>query len=321
MKKRFIIFLPVGILFLSLTVIFRWASQSTFAEELCSLQHSAHKTFPADSSIIVISYNIGYLSGMTNNRAVKPEASLFQKNLEQLKEKLTEVKPNLICFQEIDYGSNRSYRMNQHDSLTANSPCSLKAINWDKRFVPFPYWPPSVWFGQVLSGQSIISDWEISQCTREVLPKVESTPFYYSAFYLDRLLVSAKIHHPVRDFILMNLHAEAFDTITRNKQLALVYQRFKQEAREHAVILAGDFNATPESGEPGMALFLTDSTIGCAAQPHDGKPASFPSSAPQERIDYIFYSKKDFVENEAWIAEEFGSISDHLPIIARLTFR
>lgn len=321
MKKRIIIILSLGIVVLTLSVIFFWASQSTIPEKLFIVQHPSSKAIPSDSSFVVMSYNIGYLSGMTNNRAVKPGVSLFLKNMAHLKKNLTQINPNLVCFQEIDYGSNRSYRMDQHDSLSANYPWSLKAINWDKRFVTFPYWPPSIWFGQVLSGQSILSDWKLQHYSYQLLPKVESVPFYYNAFYLDRLLVSTSVHHPLGDFILMNLHAEAFDSITRNKQLELVYQRFKEEAKKQAVILAGDFNASPQSGEAGIERFLNDSTIACVALNSNRLLATFPSDNPQERIDYIFYSKRDFEEKEARVAEEFGTISDHLPVIARLKFR
>jgi endonuclease/exonuclease/phosphatase family metal-dependent hydrolase len=274
-----------------------------------------------DSTIQIMTYNLGYLSGMTNNQATQAGQQLFTNNLKKMISRLRENTPDIICFQEIDYESKRSYHLDQHDTIARLFyPWALKVVNWDKRFVPFPYWPPTVWFGQILSGQSIMSQWELSSPTREVLEPVASNPFYYNAYYLNRLLVTATVQHPVKPFLLMDLHAEAFDTLTRNHQLELIYTEFKAKSKTRPVIIAGDFNAAADSKEPGIQLFLNDTTIGCAVRPQSGKPASYPSAQPQERIDYIFYTRRDFEEVTGHVATEYGSISDHLPVIAKLKF-
>lgn len=320
--KIFNLLLFIIILFATfVTVLYYWSIKESYTDKLFTEYSSPYKNKQPDSTIQVMSYNLGYLSGMTNNQPVKPPKELFSTNLQKLKQLLQKNTPDIICFQEIDYFSRRSYLMDQHDSIaSAFYPWSVKAINWDKNYVPFPYWPPRVWFGKILSGQSIMSKWELSSSERLVLQQIESTPFYYNAFYLDRLLVTTIIRHPVHDFILMDLHAEAFDSITRNRQLEVVYQHFKQESKKFPVILAGDFNASPESGEPGILLFLNDSAIGCAVLPHSGKPATYPSESPVERIDYIFFSKEYFIEIAGKTGTEFDTISDHLPVLATLKF-
>jgi len=270
-----------------------------------------------------MTYNIGYLSGMTNNTANWKDNSFTELHYNQLINLIDTENPDLIAFQEIDYHSKRSSWIDLHDSLTTRFyPWSVKAINWDNNYVPFPYWPPRVNFGRILSGQSVMSKWELADPQREVLAKVKSNPFYYNAFYLDRLLVSAKVEHPIHNFLLMNVHSEAFDTLTRNEQLTDVYGKFKTASQNQPVIIAGDFNASPESGESGIRLFLNDSTIGCAGfQPDQPNYFTFSSGNPQERIDYLFYTKKDFAELSGRVAVEFGEISDHLPVMARLKFK
>lgn len=270
-----------------------------------------------------MTYNVGYLSGMTNNLATRPTRDFFTANLAKLENHLKSDLPDLICFQEIDYNSKRSYHINLHDTLsTLFYPWSVKAINWDNKYVPFPYWPPSVHFGRVLSGQSVMSRWELIEPGRVVLEQVASNPFYYNAYYLDRLLVSTSVKHPVHDFLLMNIHTEAFDTLTRNNQINFLYQQFTEESLTQPVIIAGDFNATRESGEPGIQLFLNDTTIGCAAfHPFEPNYFTFSSASPEERIDYIFYTKKDFAEVDGRVVTEYGEISDHLPVWAKLKFR
>lgn len=319
--KRILIVLVVFIL--AFLAFFFWSSSGSSPQKLFLIHQPTNTTVKADSSFTIMTYNVGYLSGMTNNSSEWREHAKTAENYKKLLQLLGSDTPDLISFQEIDYHSKRSGWIDLHDSLATHFyPWSVKAINWDDNYVPFPYWPPRVHFGKIRSGQSIMSRWKLADPKREVLENVDSYPFYYSAYYLDRLLVSATVKHPVRDFVLMNVHTEAFDTLTRNNQLSMVYDRFKAESRKHAVIIAGDFNASPESGEPGIQLFLKDSTVGCVAlHSEQANYFTFSSGNPQVRIDYIFYSKKDFEETEGHIATEFGEISDHLPVVARLKFR
>lgn len=307
---------------MAVIVFYFWSSGSSHSAKV-SLFYEADKVLTGHDSIIrIMSYNVGYLSGMTNNEASRPEKAFFDRNYQNLKSHIQDTVPDIICFQEIDYNSKRSYSINLHDSLaTLFYPCAVKAVNWDKKYVPFPYWPPKVHFGRVLSGQSVFSKWELSDTKAEVLKKVDSNPFYYNAYYLDRLLVSTQVKHPVHDFLLMNIHAEAFDTLTRNEHLQFAYEQFKKGSAQQAVILAGDFNATPESGEIGIRLFLNDTTIGCAVLNPGGNYYTFPSSNPTERIDYVFFTKKDFVEVSGRVAVEYAEISDHLPVVTQLRFR
>ena len=50
------------------------------------------------------------------------------------------------------------------------------AVNWDKRYVPFPYWPPVVHFGEMLSGQGVLSKFPILMNKKIVLQKPEENP-------------------------------------------------------------------------------------------------------------------------------------------------
>ncbi len=323
MKIQKIVLRLLTLLMLAFAAFYFWSTSGTQSEYL-AVSNTPVETTPANDSLVqIMTYNVGYLSGMTNNEATRPEEHLFKTNLEKLLRLLENNTPDIICFQEIDYSSKRSCGINLHDTLASHFyPWSVRAVNWDKKYVPFPYWPPSVHFGKILSGQSILSKWKLENPSREVLAKVASNPFYYNAYYLDRLLATTTVENPTKDFLLMNLHAEAFDTLTRNDQLALVYERFKKEAATQPVILAGDFNATAESDEPGIHRFLNDTTIGCTAfHPGTKNYFTFSSGKPEERIDYIFYTKKDFAEISGRVLTEFGEISDHLPVEAILKIR
>jgi endonuclease/exonuclease/phosphatase family metal-dependent hydrolase len=81
------------------------------------------------------------------------------------------------------------------------------------------------------------------------------------------------------------------------------------------VILAGDLNALPESRViQSMKAFLADAWIMAGS----GAGATFPSSAPDRRIDYVFLSKDSRVRARS--ARVLGSDgSDHLPLVVELT--
>ena len=324
MKKVTIVLLVIIFFVTTVIVFYFWAQQGS---GYLKLQLTNYYGFPAtgnDSVIGVVTYNAGYLSGMENNLAVTRSGELFSGHMKRLVQQLKQGPPvDLLAFQEIDYGSHRSFMTDQHDAIAKHFfSYSLKAVNWDKRYVPFPYWPPSVHFGKILSGQSVMSVWELTDPERIVLPKVASNPFYYNAFYLDRLVVSALVHHPLHPFWIMNIHAEAFDQETREKQIRAIYRIFKEKSKHNPVILTGDFNSSPDSGEKSIHLFLDDPAVGCAAM-NSGTPypPTFPSDDPHERIDYIFYTKADFEETASMVLTSFGTISDHLPVYARLKIR
>ena len=81
------------------------------------------------------------------------------------------------------------------------------------------------------------------------------------------------------------------------------------------VIVAGDFNASPDS--PAIATmrgFLTDvwAAVG------QGPGHTIPVRKPTRRIDYIWTSRHFVPERMAVLASE---ASDHLPIVAQLTLR
>lgn len=311
----------IGTLFVSIVILFFWAQQPCLnPKDYTKVKKHNNIPIKTDSTLLVASYNIGYLSGMTNNKAIRAKEYLYNKNLNSAIKHLKNLNADIVAFQEIDFNSQRSYHVNQNtvisDSLFAYS---ASAVNWDKKHVPFPYWPISVQFGEILSGQSVVSKYKIDNNERIVLQKVKDKPFYYNSFYLDRLAQIVEIKHPIKDITVINIHVEAFDQKTRIAQLKNVLKLAKEKAKKGAVILLGDFNSDPNYKNAACKMFLnddvfevTDSITGT----HYKK--SYPSAKPSERLDYIFYTKKDFINEKSDVLNDFGLISDHLPVIARL---
>lgn len=317
--KRFFkfVFRLFVLLIIAFVTFFFWASSSTLNEsEYTKLITVGALEAPKNDSIFsIVTYNIGYLSGMTNNRPIANLKSLFDDNLQKVHSETKKINPDIIAFQEIDYDASRSYHINQEEEV-ANLGYSYRAraINWDKRYVPFPYWPFSMHFGKVVSGQSIISKYPLKDMQRNVLHRVADAPFYRDAFYIERLAQVAKVVLNGKEVVLINVHLEAFDKNTRVRQFDEVLAIFNQYKNEYPTILLGDFNSRARYKEAIIQKMFAMDDVGNAAFNLENIENTFDTKAPFERIDYIFYTKNSIEYISGRILNEFGQASDHLPV-------
>lgn len=278
-----------------------------------------------DSTVVIATYNIGYLSGMTNNLPVRPKRSFYAENERRAIESLSKLDADIIGFQEIDFDSRRSYHTNQATMLCDSLfGYGAFAVNWDRHYVPFPFYPPKVHFGKMLSGQAVLSKFPITKQDVHLLERIQNKPYVYRVFYLDRLAQVVMIDHPVKPFLVINLHAEAFDSATRRQQLEVVHRLFWILEKDYPVVLLGDFNSDPKVAESEIDIFLNDKRLASAALDLDNAksaPNTFPSDKPCERLDYIFFNPQRFELISSRVATEFGDISDHLLCVAVLRIK
>ena len=299
-----------------------WASSPNYSEE--QYVQLIEDQFPTstnnDSIFSIITYNIGYLSGMTNNKAVESNKSLFDDNLDHVKDQLKTVNPDIICLQEIDFYSSRSFHINQQEELRQlGYNYTFQAVNWDENYLPFPGTNIAYHYGEIYSGQSILSKYPISDPERIVLERVEDTPFYRDAFYLDRLAQVCNISVNGIEIIVINVHLEAYDKETRRKQTEYVAGLYNKYKDVKPVLLVGDFNS--DSNYSNATINTLMEIQGIAYVPSDSADMhyTYPSPAPRVRIDYVFYNDA-FIEMEsAEVLSSFGQASDHLPVM--MTFK
>lgn len=322
--KRFFKFLFRFLLLLivACVIFFFWASSPTLDEtEYAKLIEIDVKNESKNDSVFsIVTYNIGYLSGMTNNLAVAKPKELFDKNLEKVLSETKKTNPDIIAFQEIDYDAARSYQINQQTEIAKLGYTYIaQAINWDETYVPFPYWPPTMHFGKVVSGQSIISKYALKDHERIVLERVADAPFYRDAFYLERLAQVVKVTLNEQEVVLINVHLEAFEKQTRVNQFEEVLALFNKYKDKYPTILLGDFNSSAKDEKAIIQKLFTMNTVGNAAFNIVNLENTFNSKDPFERIDYIFYTKNSIEYISGKVLNSFEEASDHLPV--EMSFR
>ncbi|MDB9314756.1 endonuclease/exonuclease/phosphatase family protein [Spirulina sp. CS-785/01] len=314
---------------LALILFYFWASSGRYPQETELVTYDT-STPPekADGVYRVVTYNIGYLSGLTNNVAVERSESLFQENQQTAIEGLKELEPDIIALQEVDLASRRSFRVNQVAEVAKGVGLEYGAIavNWDKNYVPFPYLPLSAHFGRILSAQAVVSHHPIQNQQRIVLEEVENKPFFYKAFYIDRLAQITEITINNRPLTLINVHLEAFEENTRRQQTEFLQELLSRYLDQTPVILLGDFNSGlvgTEENDPTIKLLLDHPQLQPAIPEKaqtNAKQFTFPSDDPVAKLDYIFYTPDSIKLREARVVEAAKQASDHLPVMMEWEF-
>jgi endonuclease/exonuclease/phosphatase family metal-dependent hydrolase len=325
MKRFFKYFFRFLLLFIvAFIVFFFWASSSTLHKDEYAklIQLENHHLVKKDTTYSIITYNIGYLSGMTNNLPIAKPKSLFDANLQKVKIEIKKINPDIIAFQELDYDAARSYHIHQEQEIVQLGYNYIaRAINWDERYIPFPYWPFNMHFKKVVSGQSILSKYPLKEHQRIVLQRDDSAPFYRDAFYLERLAQVVKVQLNGKEIVIINVHLEAFNKQTRVYQFKEVLALFNRYKNDYPTILLGDFNSRARDDKAAIKDLFEMENLGNAAFETSNIENTFDTKQPFERIDYIFYTKNSIEYISGKVLDNFEQASDHLPVYMKFKLK
>lgn len=171
--------------------------------------------------------------------------------------------PDFLLLQEVDFGSTRSYHVDQRQQLTEAFPefDSVFAVNYHSAFLMYPFTQPH---GASKSGILTLSRADITSSERRSLPI--STGF--SKFLdLDRCYSISRI--PVeggKELVLINIHCSAYggsDEI-RTAQMTQLFADMESEIQAgNYCICGGDFNHD-FTGDSGQVLNGSDQQFGWA---------------------------------------------------------
>ncbi len=320
----------LGSFALAVVGFYAWGTSGSYPQEnyTDTLTYDVEPSTADDTATLtLVSYNIGYLSGLTNQEAVARPKTLFENHLATVIDTFRSLNADIIAYQEIDLASKRSYNVNQLEALAHGLGLAQAglAINWNKNYVPFPYWPISAHFGKIISGQAVLSRYPITENQRTVLAKVASRPFFYNAVYLDRLAQATKIDINNRPLMVINIHLEAFDNPTRFIQTRAVRELAETYAKDYPVVVVGDFNSAinrPEEGDRSIEI-MAESPLFTAALAKDQwvNQPTFPSDSAEHKLDYLFYTPATIELKETRVITEVGTASDHLPLMMTFSLK
>lgn len=292
-------------LFLILFLLIFWAksravSEQEFPEEAV-LRDESIQAPPMDShSLKIVTWNMGYASGDLNNVKKIPSRQFLQNNLDGMVKALKELDADLIFLQEVDFRANRTFFENQLAYLQKKLglPYAAYRVLWNKRYIPFPYWPPSQHFGSTISGQAVLSRLPIEKQIVKVFPKPPHA-FWYNWFYLDRVQQKLILDWQGEKLNIWNVHHEAFHSVTRGQQAYDLGQSLKQEEGLYKIV-AGDFNDPTTQPEhqfvhsdftDTLAYFIKESGLVADNLSFPDDLKTFPSFEPRDKLDHILISK------------------------------
>jgi endonuclease/exonuclease/phosphatase family metal-dependent hydrolase len=248
---------------------------------------------------------------------------------------------DLVLLQEVDRGSDRTGRVDQHAALLAASglPCHASAPYHRSAWVPHP---AHHHLGRVEVHLSTFSRFRLVSATRRQLALMDE-PWWRATFNLKRAVLDARVAlDDGRAFAAQNTHLSAFSRGdgTLDRQVEALFERcLTLEDARVPWLLAGDMNALPPGDDPRrlgptgaaehpeaispIAPLFQRFHSAISEESHRADPARWRTwvpwggATPERAIDHAFVGGGVEVEEVQVLPET--AWSDHLPI--RLTIR
>jgi endonuclease/exonuclease/phosphatase family metal-dependent hydrolase len=227
--------------------------------------------------------------------------SHFESGLKAISNFLKDMEIDVALFQEVDFDSKRSRRLNQLDWISRTSGLNyrLPIVSWNHPYVPYPGLNPKNHFGKVVSGGGVISRFPLHSIQNDLLSKPRENNFLYNLFYLNRYIQTFKVVLPQTEINCANFHLEAFSE--DNRELHLV--RLQDRLVDYDLALTGgDFNGAIKLSEERSKKW-------------ELQLSPLPSFPQQDAILDGWIIKKDRVRVVKISTLDTGTISDHLPVM------
>ncbi|MFH1214228.1 MAG: endonuclease/exonuclease/phosphatase family protein [Candidatus Neomarinimicrobiota bacterium] len=213
--------------------------------------------------------------------------------LEELAEFIKSQNPDVVALQEVDVKTSRKWipHQNGKDFITELGFRTGMLTSYAK----------TIPFANGYYGIGILSKYPFTETRRVILPMPEGSKEQRAMLLANVELPDGKL------FTFICTHLDYPSSEVRQVQVEALTSILK--GNPHPMILAGDFNANPESPEisVGMAGWM----------PVSAPDYTFPSSDPKAKIDYIFC-----YPDSTWTVVSASTLrvmlSDHLPVSATL---
>lgn len=224
-----------------------------FDDREAGVQYTAKQLHTAPTEVdtlVIMTWNIRFGAarakwfGDSCGDQVILEKDFVIANLQQIVNKIQEVKPDILLLQEIDVLSKRTGYLDEVQWLLDHTYFNYGAYGsmWQAQYVP------SDGLGRIDTGQAILSRWPFTEVERIQLVLRGDQDALTRYFYLRRNLLKTKIAVPgLTNFYALNVHADAFSMDdTKKKQYAQILAELDALKQDGAhIIFGGDFNGLP----------------------------------------------------------------------------
>jgi len=236
----------------------------------------------------VMTYNIHHANPPT-------KAKTGEIDLDAIANVIKNEDPDLVALQEVVVNTVRSNKVNQAEAIAQKVGMKAffgRAIDHEGGY-----------YGVAILSKYPISETVITPLPEDADPKAE-----------DRVITTAKVSLPGgKNIRFGSTHLDVRSASNRDLQVQRINQLAAQETLPF--IIAGDFNALPESS----AIQLLDNSFTRTCT--DNCEPTIPVINPARTIDFVAYSKTSpfTVISQKVIPERYAS--DHLPVVVNLQWK
>lgn len=212
-------------------------------------------------------------------------------SLEELAAFIKEQDPDIVALQEVDCRTYRDRAPGQHGKDFATELGFRTGM--------IPAYGKTIPYAGGYYGIAILSKYPLAKVERVYLPKTANGKEQRA------VLVADVEYQEGAYFTFASTHLDYTNTMERQEQVKKLNEVLL--AQKNPVIVAGDFNARPNSKEisEGMSAWKIVSNL----------EPTVPANAPRSTIDYIFGYPKDKWGNVEATTYKVA-LSDHLPVSA-----
>jgi len=282
---------------------------------------------PPPEELTVLSYSIAYGLGAPPSAGLPGDAIVLYDRLDQIIETIAASGADVVLLQEVDFASRRSYDVDQMQYIAAALGWGFvaRAITWECRYLPVPFWPLWRQTGRLRAGQGVISRYPLVQNRRQRLSQPPAQPLLAPLFAPYRTVQMVDVQCGGRTIRLLNVHLEPYDVATRQRQAEELVTFVRQVATPNCVLMGAfqsivqDVSAT--HGGPGVTPDRTLEIITTGlrdrlrivAETSPTAPAGVP---PDRRGHALVGPGLQTVDTQVVLLDK--PVSDHLPLLVRL---
>lgn len=317
-------------------------------------------TYHEGQSFTLTSWNIGFgaytqdygffMDGGTESRGWSKES--VRENTIKMAEILREKNNDFYLIQEVDFGSTRSYNLDERklvmDEINGkeNKYNHTFGVNYDSPYLFYPILKPH---GASKAGLLTLSKPKISEAKRISLPIQEGFAKVMDldrCFTVNRIPITNKETNKSKEFILINAHLSAYttDPTIVEQQVKKLYEYMLEEIKKgNYVIAGGDFNMDLLGNSPEVFGVSSEGYSWAKSFPFDTIPKELTLIAPLDKNNPVpscrnadgpwnketqlqlvidgFLVSKNIEIKSSYIEDLDFMYSDHNPVIIKFSFK